>query len=222
VHLAPDEIARLQPLLSPDEAARAARFRFERDRSAFIARRGILRLILGRYLGGDAFREAFEMNAYGKPRIPNGLIGDDLRFSASHSAGTALIAVARGREVGVDVEAMRGDIDPSAIAQRFFSPYEQTILSALAHGLRREAFFTCWSRKEAYVKARGMGLSIPLDQFDVSFAPGEPARLIATRDDPLEAARWSMVALDPGAGFAGALVVEGEAPVVTCLQWADP
>jgi len=214
-----EEIARLKPLLSPDEAARAERFRFEKDNSALIARRAILRLILGRYLEQEAVRQPFEINAYGKPRIPKGMPGEDLRFNSSHSSGIALFAVALARELGVDIESVRPNIDYIGIAERFFSEQEQATLLALPEDAQQEAFFACWSRKEAYVKARGMGLSIPLNQFDVAFAPGEPARLIATRDNPEEAARWSMYDLQPGEGFAGALVAEGQAANVKCWQW---
>src|SRR5205807_4072981 len=114
-----------------------------------------------------------------QPLLPATGQGADLRFSVSHSEDVALLAFARGREIGVDIEAIRADADYCGVAQSFFSRQEQETLRALPAGRQCEAFFACWSRKEAYIKARGMGLSLPLDQFDVSLTPGEPAQLLA-------------------------------------------
>ena len=124
-------------------------------------------------------------------------------------------------KLGVDIEAIREDIDFLALAQRFFSPRERDALRSVPREKRRDAFFACWTRKEAYIKARGMGLSMPLGQFDVSLMPGEPARLLETRDDPDEAARWRLQALYPGQGFAGALVVDQAVRHIHCWQWPD-
>ena len=218
---APDEIACLLPILTPEEVVRAERYRFERDRSAFVVRRGVLRLLVGRYLGQGPFRQPFSVTAYGQPLMPAGILGEDLRFSVSHSGGVALLAFARGREIGVDVEAVRSDVDYCGIAQRFFSKREQETLRSLPAEQQREAFFACWSRKEAYIKARGKGLSIPLDQFDVSLRPGEPAQLLATRDNSDSTEIWSMAALDPGPRLAAALVVEGQDVHITCWDWPE-
>jgi len=216
-----DAVAALAETLSGDERDRAARFHFERDRRRFTAARGGLRALLAAYLGVTPAAVAFEYGAHGKPRVAEAPAGGDLRFNVSHSAGVALYAVARGREVGVDVEGHREDFATAEIAERFFSPAERRALSALPPERRCEAFFACWSRKEAYIKARGLGLSLALDAFDVSLAPGEPAALLATRDDPAERDRWSLRALDPGPGLAGAIAAEGRDWTLSCWRWEE-
>jgi 4'-phosphopantetheinyl transferase len=114
-----------------------------------------------------------------------------------------------GRAIGVDVEKVRSDLEADRIAARFFSPSERRALQSVPEHLRLGAFFDCWTRKEAYIKAIGGGLSLPLDQFDVSFRPGDPARLLATRPEPAEAGRWAIRALDMGADYRAAVAVEG-------------
>ncbi len=205
----PDDVAdRLGAALSADERGRAARLVTAALRRRFLVARGALRQILGRYtyLAPGAVR--FRYGPRGKPMLDaeDGL----LRFNLSHSGDLALVAVSRGREIGVDVERIRPDRDLDRIATRFFSTVEVAALLALPRAERAEAFYHCWTRKEAYIKALGDGLAIPLDSFDVAFAPGAPAALLASRLDPAETRRWSMAALDPGPGYAGAVVVEGE------------
>ncbi len=203
-----DRLDALRRTLAADERQRAERFHFDKDRRHFIAGRGLLRTLLGGYLGRDPGSLHFAYNPQGKPMLVGA--GADLRFNLTHSHGLALLAVSRGRELGVDVERIRPEFAGDAVARRFFSPREVAALSALGGERRHEAFFVCWTRKEAYLKATGKGLSLPLDCFDVSLLPGEPAALLATRHDPAEAARWSLRALSPARGFAGALAVEGK------------
>ena len=217
--VAPPRVARLGGSLSEEERARAARFHFERDRVRFTVARGVLRGLLGGYLGVAPSTLVFDYGAHGKPRLATAMPARDLRFNVSHSAGVALYAITRGREVGVDVEGHRPDFATAEIAERFFSLAERRALSALPVERRCDAFFACWTRKEAYIKARGLGLSLALDGFDVSLAPGEPAALLATRDDPSERDRWSLRALDLGPGFAGAVVAEGHDWRLSCWQW---
>jgi 4'-phosphopantetheinyl transferase len=142
-----------------------------------------------------------------------------LRFNASHSNALALYAVAREREVGIDLEFVREDFAGFEIAERFFSPREVSALRALPEGERVEAFFDCWVRKEAYIKARGEGLSHPLHTFTVSLTPGEPAALLHTEGDSREAARWSLVGLYPCEGYRAALASEGGPPSLSCWRW---
>jgi 4'-phosphopantetheinyl transferase len=203
--------------LDDDERARALRFRFDRDRAWFVAARGILRDILSRYLRHPASLIQFTYNEYGKPE----LVGDagSLRFNVSHSGGAALYAFARGREVGVDVELLRDDFASVEVAGRFFSAAEIRTLSLQQPHLLTRSFFNCWTRKEAYIKALGEGLSHPLDCFAVSLAPGEPARLISTDRDPSEAADWSIIDLQPFEGYAAALAVKGSSPRLRCWDW---
>jgi 4'-phosphopantetheinyl transferase len=210
------ERADLLATLSPDERARADRFHFDRDRAHFIAGRGFLRAILGAYLDVAPRALVFDYSPHGKPRLATGAGG--LRFNLSHSHDLALCAVALDRELGVDVEYIQPRLE-EGIAERFFSRREVAALRSLPAEAQSAAFFACWTRKEAYVKAHGQGLSLRLDRFDVSLAPGEPAALLRTEDDPAEAMRWSLRELVPGPGYAGALAAEGQTWRLRCWQW---
>ena len=208
--------ARLHETLAPDERHRADRFCFERDRTRFIAGRGILRSVLSRYLRQRPEYVAFSYNSYAKPELAGASRDSGLRFNVSHSAEMLLIAVASGHQVGVDVERLRdGVLD---LAERVFSPREVVALRALAPSGQIEAFFRCWTCKEAYVKGRGQGLSIPLHEFDVSF--GSPPTLLQTRHDPPEAAQWSMYDVTPGHGFIGTLAVRAREVALRRWEWA--
>jgi 4'-phosphopantetheinyl transferase len=209
----------LQRTLSADELARAARFHFPRDRRRFIVARGVLRDILGWYRGVQPSALGFRYSAYGKPELADDADEDGLRFNVSHSHEMALFAVTRGREVGVDIEYLGREIAGEEIAERFFSAHERASLRALPAAMKHQAFFNCWTRKEAYIKAHGEGLSLPLDQFDVSLVPGEPAALLATHSDPQEVLRWSLRALTPGLDYVAALAVEGQGWQLSCWQW---
>jgi 4'-phosphopantetheinyl transferase len=138
---------------------------------------------------------------------------------SDNSGDWILIALSLGRTLGVDVERKKEDMATEEIAARFFSPIECSALAALPAAMRCEAFFSCWTRKEAYLKARGDGLSLPLDQFDVAFVPGAEPRLIETRHDPAEAHRWTLNALQVGRDYAAALAVEGADWELKCWDW---
>ncbi len=214
-------LERLQRILIPSEMERARRLFFKKDRERFVAARWQLRTILALYLDMEPDQLRFSYNPYGKPALAPEIGGDEMRFNMSYSHDVILIAVTRGREIGLDIERIRPDLANEQIARRFFSPGEVASLLALPSHLQQEAFFVCWTRKEAYIKARGEGLSIPLDQFEVSLVPGEPAALLTTRGDPREASRWSIHHLDPGPGYAGALAIEGHALVCNQWQWSE-
>jgi len=205
--------------LSADERERAGRFHFRRDRDRFVAARGALRDLLGRYTGVEPRLLRFSYDGYGKPSLDGVTGGGPLRFNVSHSNGLALYAVTRGREVGIDLEFVREDFATLEIAERFFSAREVSVLRTLPPCERAVAFFDCWARKEAYVKARGEGLSYPLALFTVSLTPGEPAALLSTEDDPREAARWSLIELFPGEGYRAALAVKGARPSLRYCRW---
>jgi 4'-phosphopantetheinyl transferase len=197
-------LERAARLLTDDERERAARFRFDVHRDRFVAARAMLRVLLGAYLGAapDAVRFAYE--AHGKP----GLASGELRFNASHSHDSALLGVTRGRELGVDLERIRADVRWDDVERQFFARAEQDALARYEGDLHPPAFFACWTRKEAYVKARGEGLSLPLDAFDVDVAPS--ARDVALRvpADPALAARWQLRAFSPWPDYAAAVAAE--------------
>jgi 4'-phosphopantetheinyl transferase len=208
--------------LAPDERARAERFHFPGDREHFIVARGVLRAILGLYLNRAPERLSFRYGPHGKPALTLESAEDPIRFNLSHSHGVALYAIASGREVGIDLEPVSSTLEVERIAERFFSPQEISTLRALPATLRRQAFFLCWTRKEAYIKARGEGLSLSLDQFDVSLIPGEPAVLLRTRLDSDDAQRWALQELSPELpGYAAALAVEGDGWSLALWQWAS-
>jgi 4'-phosphopantetheinyl transferase len=214
----PQLLADFSATLALDEQARASRFRFPDDRNHFIAARGLLRILLGRYLEINPAALSFRYSPFGKPSLAVHQ-GADLRFNLSHSHGLALLAFAQGRDIGVDLESVRPEVAGLRIAERYFSPAEVAALCALPESQQTEAFFNCWTRKEAYIKARGDGLSARLDQFDVSLAPGEPAELLRTASD--EPRSWTMIELEPGACYKASLVVEGRGWRLRCLQWPD-
>ncbi len=214
-----ERIADLSRTLSADERARAERFRFARDRAHSIVARGLLREIIGRFLGREPGALVFRYNAFGKPSLPDESGRERIRFNLSHADGIALYAFARHREVGVDIERFRADMAGERIAERFFSAREIATLRALDPALQPEAFFACWTRKEAYKKARGEGVSVGLDRFDVSLAPDEPAALLASREAGGAPPRWDLHHLTPCPGYVGAVAVQGEPCRLTCWQW---
>ncbi|HVG20211.1 MAG TPA: 4'-phosphopantetheinyl transferase superfamily protein [Blastocatellia bacterium] len=215
----PPHVESLKAILSADERDRAGRFHFQKDHDHYVVARGTVRIILGRYLGMGADRLRFSYTYYGKPALEKEFGGESLRFNLSHSHGLALLAVTRDRELGVDIERIRAGISDEGIAERFFSDKEVRMLRGLPRELQDQAFFNCWTRKEAYIKARGEGLSMPLAVFDVSLIPGEPAALLETRLDPLESARWSLRELTAAPDFAAAIVVEGNDWDLICWRW---
>nr|VFJ65439.1 MAG: 4'-phosphopantetheinyl transferase [Candidatus Kentron sp. DK] len=201
------EVERLRAFLAEEERLRAERFYFPEHRRHFIVARGVLRVLLGRYLRQPPGKIRFAYNRYGKP-FPDP--DDGFRFNLSHSGGMALYAFARRGEIGIDMEWMgRGVGEMEQIAERFFAPREARTLLGLPAPERKAGFFRCWTRKEAYVKARGRGLSIPLDRFEVALAPEEEPRLLVNHDDPGDADRWSMHSFVPEKDYIAALVVEG-------------
>jgi 4'-phosphopantetheinyl transferase len=216
----PSLVQSLWRILSADERERAERFHFQRDRERFIVTRGFLRTILSRYLDVPPDQLCFCYSSYGKPTLAGESNRRALRFSLSHSHELALYAVTCGREVGIDIEYVHAKWGTVHVAERFFSPREVIILRSLPASMQTGGFFNCWTRKEAYVKARGEGLSFPLDQFDVSLVPGEPAVLVSTAGDPQEASRWSLRELYPAQGYAAALAVEGHGWQLVCWEWS--
>ncbi|HJP92705.1 MAG TPA: 4'-phosphopantetheinyl transferase superfamily protein [Pyrinomonadaceae bacterium] len=193
--------------LDPDELERARRFHFEKHRRHFIVGRGFLRDVLSRYLKIEPGALIFSYGAYGKPALAGEHENSKVRFNMSHSHNLALLAITEEKHLGIDIEHIRSDFASGEIARRFFSRIEVESFNALQPGEQVAAFFRCWTRKEAFMKATGKGMSQPLDAFDVTLAPAEPPALLRVEDD--DASRWSLSDIDVGEGYAGALVVEG-------------
>lgn len=205
----PQEVVEmLLTVLSSDERRKAGSFYFRRDQDRYIVGRGLLRIIISGYLKIEPGRLRFRYNSYGKPSLANEFNATSSKFNLSHSHGLAVFAVACGREIGIDLEMIREDFATMEIAEQCFSAREVAALRTLPPELRTQAFFTCWTRKEAYIKARGEGLSFPLDCFDVSLLPGEPACLLHVAGAAEEALRWSFREFDLGKGYVGSLAVQ--------------
>jgi 4'-phosphopantetheinyl transferase len=221
-----ESIAYLWTLLADDERQRAERFLFPRDRAHFTVARGLLRVLLGHYLGSLPQHLRFAYGPHGKPVLTLATQGPHLHFNVSHSHGLALYACTWGRDIGVDVERIRPAVARENIAEHFFSPREVTTLRSLPPAVQATAFFACWTRKEAFIKAKGMGLTLPLHQFDVAFAPGESAALLRTAWDAQEVHYWSLRDLDPAPEYRAAVAVAGHDWRLTCWDippsWISP
>jgi 4'-phosphopantetheinyl transferase len=207
-------------VLSDEERARAERFVHERDRVSYIASHGFLRELLARYLDCRPEGLEFAAGAHGKPAIsaPGPALG--LSFNLSHAHGVGVAAIVRGREIGVDVEKIRPEFAGEEIAERYFSAAEIAELKQLPQEQRATAFFLCWTRKEAYVKALGEGLRFPLDRFSVSLTPGGPVQLLAG-----DAGRWGIRSFEAptsaGMTHVGAVVCEGKDWTAQLLEWGE-
>jgi len=209
------------PLLCDEERERADRFRSREHGAHYAVARGTLRQLLGRYLGMLPEELVFSYGAHGKPDLAECYNGSGLRFNLSHSHQLALFAVTWRREVGVDVEYPRPQVDVERLARRFFAPVEVETLLHLPGERRREGFYNCWTRKEAYLKARGEGITVSLDSFAVSLAPGEPAELLGCDLDPGEIKRWKLRALEARKGYAAAVCAEGSDWQLRCREWPE-
>jgi 4'-phosphopantetheinyl transferase len=206
-------------LLAEDECHRASQFRFQQDRNRFIVARGVLRMILSSYLGQAPGALRFCYGTHGKPALLGSPDEQAISFNVSHAHRLALFAITRQREVGLDIEYVRADLASEQIAEQFFSIREVATLRQLPAEAGVRAFFNCWTRKEAYLKALSVGLALRLDQFDVSLAPGEPAALVCDRQHLRAAEKWAMRELYPGHGYVAAAVAKGHNWRLACWQW---
>jgi 4'-phosphopantetheinyl transferase len=213
-------VERLMRVLSDAELVRARRFCFERDCKRFIVGRGLLRIILGRYLAISPGRLQLHYSVAGKPTVSAAQAGQGIEFSVSHSRGLILCAVTSNRKIGIDIERVRTVPNCDHIAKHILSLREYAVFRALPPTQRQRAFLCAWTRKEAYLKARGEGLSRSLNEVDVSLAPFEPARQLSIQRESQALCRWSLQELAPAPGYIAALASEGDdAPPVSCLQW---
>jgi 4'-phosphopantetheinyl transferase len=214
-----DSIQERRLLLSTDELQRADRFHFDKHRRRFIKARAAMRQILGGYAGVTAKELTFSYGARGKPELSGAAESIGIKFNLSHSDDVAMLAVTRGLTVGIDIERINPEFATEEIAERFFAKGEIECLQALPIAERADSFFSCWTRKEAYIKALGDGLSVPLDSFEVAFGPGIGAALLQVKTDPREVSRWSMYDLETAQGFRAALVVEGRGHGLRPRAW---
>jgi 4'-phosphopantetheinyl transferase len=207
-------------LLSPDELSRVERFHFQRDRSRFIIARATLRTILCQYLDVVPARIEFAYGANGKPTLANTENADQiLHFNVSHARGLALYALSYCAPLGVDVEFLRPISDMTQIATSYFSKSESAALSAVPASKQAQAFYKCWTTKEAIIKATGDGLSFALDRFDVELRPERASRLLRLDGDTGRAAAWTIKELTPSPGFVGALAIRRRDVSISCKAW---
>jgi 4'-phosphopantetheinyl transferase len=217
---APNSVSmKFESVLSRDEKDRTARFRYEHLRKSFVVTRGVLRSLLGHYVGHDPASVRFKYGCKGKPELasPTGI-----EFNVTHSAGFAAFAFIIGCEVGIDVELVRPLVEMQNIADRVFCPEEAAEIMSLQASEREVAFFCCWTRKEAYIKAIGDGLSAPLDNFRVTVRSNEPARFIHIANDTNAAQAWTLHDLQLAPKYAGALAYRGERRFLSVFPVVDP
>ena len=219
IALPKDQAERYRNVLSPDENQRADRFYFDRDRIRFIAARAAMRSILAGYLNLVPREIIFSYTSNGKPELAGGLNESGLKFNLSHSHDRALLGLVSNSCIGVDIEFIKHEFASDEIAQRFFASGEVSVLRAIPEMERASAFFSCWTRKEAYIKAVGQGLSLPLDSFEVAFGPGVEPSLMRVETSSEEAARWSMYNIPAAEGYAAAILVAGKDHKLEYREW---
>jgi 4'-phosphopantetheinyl transferase len=215
--LTPQKLSDFEGILSPEERKRAGLFQKALDAQRYVAARGSLRSLLGAYLMTEPDRLQFSYDAFGKPQLASKRAF--VSFSVSHSDDWGLLGFSRGHRIGVDLERIRTEIDTEDLAKRFFSPNEFRKLRTLPADQQREAFYCGWTRKEAYLKGRGEGLSYGLDRVEVSLAPGEPATIMKASDDPKVSQCWTVQHLSPEPGYVGAAAVEASNIKFKCFKW---
>lgn len=220
----PSRVLSSAPVLSRLEQEKACRFYFEQDRHKYLTIHAAVRQILSGYLNQPPAKIEYAYTDYGKPYLAGN--GDQaLHFNLSHSGWIALLGITMDREIGIDIEQMRVESVDPRVARRFFAPNESSALFAMPESERVKAFFNCWTRKEAFVKGVGEGLSYPLDQFEISVdanGSNNPIIHLKTYRNPLDADQWRIQHLAPGDGYTGALAVRGRAWTLKCWQWKFP
>jgi 4'-phosphopantetheinyl transferase len=217
----PDVVVKsLRVCLTEEETNRVARFHFAHDQRRFMIRRAILRRLLASYLGTRAEVICFSSGLNGKPFVSGQDVPGGICFNCSHSADRGLIVIARGCGLGADLEQHRHLNDAEDLAKAFFSNSEIKELNDLPPSLKMAGFFNCWTRKEAFVKAIGLGLSFPLNRFSVSLTPGQPAALLDVAEDHLAIKKWTMASLDVGVDYSAALVFEGRNVKFQYFEWS--
>lgn len=212
-------LADFERCITPDEAERAARFRLDEARNTYIVTRGVLRHLLGCYLAVDPMKVRFAYTPKGKPLLES---SSGLHFNVTHSNEMAAIAITAGCPIGIDMEAVRSLPHWERIAKRFFRADEVTEIMSASPGERESCFFRCWVRKEAYIKATGQGLFLPLDSFQVTETSGAISRIVHRGSDARSDEAWTLHDLDLAAGYASALVYQDQQRSVSVFPVDTP
>ncbi len=219
LEMMPSHVKTLKRILSADELNRADRFHFQKDSDHFVAARGVLRLILSKYLRIEPSEILFCYGPHGKPELAEGINENFVRFNVAHSHGLAIYAVARGHNIGVDLEYLSPDLVAEDIMEQCLTPREIVLLKAHPHHIRQRVFFTYWTRKEACLKALGMGLALDLNRVEFSAAIVEPPNIYNIDEKYRNASLWTLKDLDAGSGYAAALAIEGHGLQLRYWQW---
>jgi 4'-phosphopantetheinyl transferase len=214
-------VLRFWRVLSPDEKIRAEQYRFPDDVRSFIVRRGILRMLLGRYLNLAPGQIRLNYGKNGKPWVNEPSMRRKIHFNLSHSEGLALYVFTFDDEIGVDIECVKDIPGIDQIAELYFTSGERQDLSSLPESEKKEEFFNIWTRKEAVLKAVGDGLSGPAEEFEVLMAPAGSERLLGTAGTPVPASWWSIYDLKPGPGYSAAFAMKKPPGRVICWEWTD-
>jgi 4'-phosphopantetheinyl transferase len=215
----PDVVTVLKSLLSEEETHRALRYQLRQHTYRFVVGRGLLRILLGHYLGAPPEDLRFAYSHFGKPELTGASQGSELRFDLWHTHGKILYALSYGRDVGVDIEYMSQTVDRELIVERFCSEHEKSHYSTVPGELKQEAFLNCWTRKEAYIKARSQGLAIPLESFSVSLIPGAPVALLDTGEMREDEVPWSLHGVSFGPEYVAAVAVRGSNYALRTREW---
>jgi len=214
-------LSAFEGILSSLELERARRFRFDLHRNRFVAGRGFMRTLLGRYLQTEPAKLEFSYNPHGKPFLSGAFAKSGLNFNLAHSENLALLAITRVGTVGVDVERIRPLTDADQIVANFFSARESAAFHNLPIEQKLAAFFNLWTRKEAWLKATGEGIGSRLNAVEVSFLPGDPARFLSLPEDPQNTVLWMLHNLEPAPGFAAALAIPARTTSLRCYNWDE-
>ncbi len=212
------DVAKFDSVLSPDQRTRAQRMRVAEKRQQYIIAQGLTRILLGKVLDADPKALRFDRGPKGKPYLGGSFANAGIQFNMTHTSHLALVAMTLNRELGIDVERIRENLQWQRLAQRYFSPLEYRSYSSLPKGVGLRAFFTCWTRKEAVLKAIGTGLGGGLGSFDVSVDPDAPPALLGTRWNGRFHGDWTLNQLEPGAGYVATLVTERDGFEVRCWE----
>jgi 4'-phosphopantetheinyl transferase len=207
---------RYHSFLSKDEKERASRFKFYKDKRCYVVTKGVLRLLSGRYLNTDAKAIEFEYEKYGKPKLKH---NTNLNFNVSHSGDLAIIGFVHNHTIGVDIEKIKNDFDTFEIASSCFSKHEIDALHKISKQEQHKAFYRCWTRKEAFIKAKGSGLSFPLDEFSVSLESDLDADVVWTKWNTDEKDQWKLTSFIPSEDYIAATIVDSEIEDTLYFDW---